>query len=447
MRIIDVLDIYIHLYQKGARILSSIKTFNKKIIETVKTTSILELILWVAVVFAIMIKLFYFQFTTRLNVRPIFTEWNIYMLVSSFGILLIIVSLFILLFNKKRRLMLIILDAILTLLVFSDTIYYRYYYSALSVSVIYQLGLVGSVGDSILKLLKIKDLVFIIDFPFLIGGLFLIKRINRNNIKPFKLKYRAITAIIVFILGYAAVSYAYKNADKDSFPYDNNYIIRYLGINYYHYYDAKRFIKENYLTDRTLSTEEKTKIENYFNEKPKTTDNFKGIAKGKNLIIVQVEALQHFVINRKTEAGEEITQNLNKLIKESAYFDNFYFQIGGGNTSDAEFLVNTSLYPAKEGSVYFRFPNNKYHSLGNILKEMDYNTYVFHANNPTFWNRHIMYDSIGFDKFKSNKAYVLDEYVGWGLGDASFYKQSLDSININEPFLQLHGILIKSLPI
>jgi len=48
-----------------------------------------------------------------------------------------------------------------------------------------------------------------------------------------------------------------------------------------------------------------------------------------------MEALQHFVINSKMN-GREITPNLNKLVKESLYFDNIYVQVAGGNTSDAE---------------------------------------------------------------------------------------------------------------
>lgn len=411
-----------------------LKNFYNKIKIIIKSTSILEILLWLAVVISIMVKLFYFQFTTKINHRPIINEENIYMLLSSFGVILIIMSIFIIAFNKKRLAMLIILDFVLSLLIFSDTIYYRYYYSTLTVAVLYQLRLVGSVGDSILSLLKIKDIVYFIDFPFFIAFIYLIKRFNENKIRPFKFRYRASIAVIICVLGYATFSFSYKNADKDSFPYDNNYIIRKIGINYFHYYDIKRFVKDNLLTDRTLSAEEKTKVETYYDKKPKTSDDFKGIAEGKNLIIVQVEALQGFVINKKTLAGVEITPNLNKLIKESAYFDNMYFQIGGGNTSDAEFLVNTSLYPVKEGSVYFRFPTNKYHSLGNILKEKDYGTYVFHANNPTFWNRNIAYESLGFDSFMSNKAYTLNEYIGWGLGDASFFKQSLDSIDIEKPF-------------
>ena len=73
-------------------------------------------------------------------------------------------------------------------------------------------------------------------------------------------------------------------------------------------------------------------------------------AKGKNLIIVQMEAFQNFLIGLKI-AGQEVTPNMNKLAKDHIYFSNFYQQVGQGNTSDAEFVVNTSFYTPPTGAA------------------------------------------------------------------------------------------------
>jgi len=429
---------------EGDCILETFKKFFNGIKNKVKPVSLVELLYWGMIIGALLIKSFYFQITSKLNVRPFFSVMNRYMLLSSFGVLLIIASIIIIAFNKKRRIVLLIVDIILSLLLFADTIYYRYYNAAISVSVLYQMGLVGSVGDSITNLFKVKDIIYFIDFPFLIATLLFMRKLWGKTVAHFHIYKRLATAVVIFIIGFSCIKITYNNVDTSTFPYDDNYVSRYMGVSYFHGYDIKRFVKQNLLTDRSLTAEERQQIENFFNERNEMKNGsnnpkYRGVAKGKNLIIVQVEALQHFVINRKLEDGREITPNLNKLINESAYFDNFYYQIGGGNTSDAEFLVNTSLYPIKEGSVYFRFPSNTYYSIGNILKEEGYDTYVFHANNPTFWNRNVMYKSIGFDDFMSNKRYVLDEYVGWGLGDKSFYRQSLDRIDTSKPF---YGFMI-----
>ena len=383
---------------------------------------------------SIFIKSYYFQFTSKINVRPFLEPVNNMMMLSLFGTILILVALFSTVFYKKRYLALLFLNILISFVLFSDTIYFRYSYSSLSISSIYQLGLVGSITDSIASLLKRKDIIYFIDLPLIILGLLLWKKYYSNNVKPLCLSKRGIIALVCVLVGYFSINKTLRNTDISTFNFDNNYIIKYAGIAYYHYYDIKNFIKNNYLTDRKLTEEEKADIEEFYNDKPETGEKYRGIAKGKNLLIVQVEALQHFVINAKTPSGEEITPNLNKLIKESQYFDNIYYQIGGGNTADAELLANASLYPTKEGCAYFLYPTNYYHSVGNILKAQGYNTFASHSNNHTFCNRNVVYNDLVFQEFFSNKKFELDEYVGWGLGDASFYKQTLEKMNLESPF-------------
>ncbi len=72
-----------------------------------------------------------------------------------------------------------------------------------------------------------------------------------------------------------------------------------------------------------------------------------------------MESTQSFVINKKIN-GKEITPFLNEFIKDSFYFDNFYHQTGQGKTSDAEFIVENSLYPLDIGSVFFTHATNEY---------------------------------------------------------------------------------------
>lgn len=402
----------------------------KQILKDLKTIEILTLVM---VLFSLMVKVFYFQFTSQLNTRPFSKTMNLWMLVSNLGIFIIVSGLILLIFNRKKILGLFILDLFIGVLLLADTVYFRYYYSALSVTMVYQLKLAGSIGDSIMSLLRWKDLVYIIDLPLIVLIIYMVRKYNIKKDREVIGK-RLIKSSIMMVIGVGLIFISLKNTDTSTFPYDNNYIIRHGGVGFYHYYDMKEFIKNNYLIDRKLSKEERVEILNHINGKEVPAQAYRGISKDKNLIVIQVEALQHFIINAKTPKGEEISPNLNQLIKESKYFDNIYYQTGGGNTSDAELLVNTSLYPAKEGAAYFLYPNNKFDSLGNILKERGYKNYASHANNPTFWNRVAIYPSLGFDDFYSNKRFELDEYVGWGLGDKSFYKQTIDKIGKEDPF-------------
>lgn len=63
-----------------------------------------------------------------------------------------------------------------------------------------------------------------------------------------------------------------------------------------------------------------------------------------------MESFQEFLVDLKID-GKEITPNINKLARESQYFPNFYQNVGQGNTSDAEFVVNTSFYIPPRGAA------------------------------------------------------------------------------------------------
>ncbi len=395
--------------------------------------TLLEILLWLAFLVFMMVKSFYFQFSTAVNTKPFFSPINDNMLLATLTTVLLVMAFIHLFFNRKRLSALLIMNVVLSLVLLSDTIYYRYYYTAITVPVLYQIGLVGSLKESIAGLLRIKDLIYVVDFPLIIALMLLMKynlKIKPVRIRPGK---KLVTAGIILAISFGLFQWTYGKSSPGGFSYDNNYVINSLGVFYFHYYDVKKFATEHIFVDNKMTDEDKAKIEEYYSNRPESGEKYKGAARGKNLIVVQLEAIQQFVINRKFN-GKEITPVLNKFINDSAYFENFYYQIGGGNTSDAEFLSNTSLYPLSEGAVYFRYPSNTYNSTAKLLKEQGYATYASHANNPSFWNRTEMYKSYGFDKFISSKNLVLDEYLGWGLGDSSFLKQTMEKLDTSKPF-------------
>ncbi|MBP2032210.1 phosphoglycerol transferase MdoB-like AlkP superfamily enzyme [Clostridium algifaecis] len=166
----------------------------------------------------------------------------------------------------------------------------------------------------------------------------------------------------------------------------------------------------------------------------KTSNYSNSQYKGKNLIIIQVESLQQFVINRKYN-GKEITPNLNKLISQSLYFDNCYYQISLGHTSDAELLTNTSLYPLENSSVYMTKYNNEFEALPKVMDSMEYNTFAVHGNKASFWNRNSVYNKYGFNKFYSVEKLKNDDMIDMGLSDKSLFNQNVDIIKKNKkPF-------------
>ena len=394
---------------------------------------------------SIMAKCFYFQYTTKLNIRPYTHIVNIKMYLASLSVLLVLFAFIFFLFNKKRFIAFIVLDLLLSILIFSDTVYFRYYNNPITIPVLVQIGLIGPLGESIMNLVKRRDiLIYFFDIPLMIAGAFFIYKAGVSKIHIVK---RLIISVLIVAISITSFKIVYGYTKKGEFPFDKNYVAKLLGIVYFHGADTSSFVKENILTKKTLTQEEKTMLDNFYSAKGKQADNnnFKDFAKGKNILLVQSEALQDFLVNR-TINGKEITPNLNKLIKESLYFDNIYYQAFGGKTSDAEFLSNTSLYPLSQGAVYLRYPGNMYHSLPKIMKQQGYSTYSFHAYEPSYWNRAVMYRSLEYDTFHSKSSYKADEKAGWGVSDASFFRQSLDKLNMEKPFLGLMVTLSSHYP-
>lgn len=183
-----------------------------------------------------------------------------------------------------------------------------------------------------------------------------------------------------------------------------------------------------------------------YNHKNKYT----GLGKDKNLIIIQVESLQKSFMDREIE-DEEITPNLNKLVREkgSIYFSNYFELLGFGNTSDAEYVSLHSMYPNTIDSSYVTYENTKTYGLPLLAKSKGYKTSSLHGYSGEFYNRNFYHKNIGFEKSYFGEYYKQDEKIGMGLSDKSFFNQSLDILkeeNKNGPFFSFLITLTSHIP-
>ena len=138
-------------------------------------------------------------------------------------------------------------------------------------------------------------------------------------------------------------------------------------------------------------------IEAFYKYNAPLADNeYAGIFKDKNVILIQVESLENGVIGQSVE-GVEITPNLNKLISQSGsslYFPHIYDQVKAGNSSDCDLMINTSLLPT--GEVFFRNHNEKLlPSLPVLLRRKGYGTYYYNGSGPTsVWPYNTVYGNV-----------------------------------------------------
>ena len=341
-------------------------------------------------------------------------------LLGAAGLTLFLTSL--LLFSKKKSAALISLGlyGLLSLLLYGDVLYERYYNSLLSLELMNQAGQTADVGDSITSLMQWNDVLFASDVVLLaiVGHLMYMKKAHFKKIAA---GYSFLLAGMVILTGVSVFAIEEQYSDQ--------YKVAVAGILPAHLYDSTIYFNEEKIAPaigKDSSAKDLEKINAYFAEKQKANQaspSF-GIAKNKNLVIVQGESLNDFVIGLKVN-GEEITPNLNELIQKSHYFTNIYTQIGKGNTSDAEFIVNNSLFPAEKESGYSAYENGAFQSLPILLNEEAYRTSVAHGNDPEFWNRQAAYPAQGFDEFYSATSPDIDpsDQLGMGISDESMYEQ------------------------
>lgn len=336
-----------------------------------------------------------------------------------------LIAMFILsLINKlgKRPYPTLIIYSLISILLFVDATYYKQFSLLTSVEILNQLGQLKTVGQSIMVLLDIKVIALIIDLPFLYFGILRADKKGKNRNQDHK-KYKKIFGkhpVIIGVILLLILSYYNRIGQMESIKNQEFFI--------YHLLDIKNnLIVEDSSEAAELITDDD--IHELMERVNLKEGKFTGMGKGKNLIVLQVEALQDFVIDYRYK-GQEITPNINRLIKHEStiYYDRYYQSVGKGNTSDAEFASLNSLYPSTTAATNLIYGDNTYYGLPWLLRDKGYTTWAFHGYDKDYWNRNNAYDNFGFQRFLSKDDFEYSETIGFGIRDEDFYSQSLEYI-------------------
>ncbi|WP_257351806.1 LTA synthase family protein [Pseudalkalibacillus decolorationis] len=363
------------------------------------------------------------------------TDWKqeLILFINPMSSVLFSLSLVFLFSKRIRNRVTLIIAFLLSLLLYVNTLYYRFFNDFITVPVLFQTNNVGDIGNSLLAQLYWYDIFFFLDLVLLY---FVFKR---QSFQPVAVKKKNISKVLLTALLLLIVNIGLAEIERPQLltrTFDRELLVKNLGTYNYHVYDLllqSKTSAQKALADNVDVIEVKK-----YTEKKSAAPNpdFFGLAKGKNLIVISMESTQQFVIGREVN-GEEITPFLNDFIKESYYFNNFYHQTGQGKTSDSEFLIDQSLYPLPRGAVFQTHPLNEYYGTPEIIKEHGYYSAVFHGNNKSFWNRDIMYKTVGYDNFFAEQYYTINEEnrINYGLKDVPFFEQSMKYIKaLPQPF-------------
>ncbi len=148
-----------------------------------------------------------------------------------------------------------------------------------------------------------------------------------------------------------------------------------------------------------------------------------GVARGKNLIVINAESLQAFPVDLQIN-GQLVTPRLSAFARQSLHFTRFHDQTHLGTTSDAEFAAMHSLHPLAVGVLSNHFAYNKHRGLPRILSEHGYMTVSACAAQADFWNMRAMHGGLGFQRSYFEDRYQMTELIGPWLADHEFFAQT-----------------------
>lgn len=316
--------------------------------------------------------------------------------------------------GKKGKIVYIISYIISLVLFLTHSIYFSYFNTYFDFGTLKIVGEGMEYMDTILT--NIKPWILMITLISVISSIHGLRNLQNNGKANIK---KLCIVIISFLFLNLTAPYLYGNKSTsvewsdwrnpriiyDSFN-DNNKSMMVSGM--YEY--TLRNIYVNFFRDNQSVTEEEQKLlEKNFEENTLSTSNkYTGIFKDKDLIIIQLESIDDFLVTK------DIMPTLYKLKQNSLNFSNHYsFTSGGGSTFNSEFMVNTgysTAYNYNEGA-YLLSRNNYSYSLPNLLKNEGYNVNAFHMNTKEFYSRGVNYKSFGYSNY-------------YGLKDLGTYKDN-----------------------
>lgn len=334
---------------------------------------------------------------------------------------------------------------VLFLWLFSNVVYYREFADYISVSTIMATSSVSTgLGETALELFNLWDLVYFADF--IIIAIVLRKKPYKLNPKPFSKRASfAVSSLAILLFSVNLFTAEIDRPELLTRGFSNTYIVRALGLPAFFTYNAHQtYTAEKERSDATA--EDLVPVEEYVQEHyASPNSDYFGIAKGRNVIYLHLESLQQFVIDYKLNVDGveyEVTPFLNSLYhsQSTLAFSNFFNQVKAGKTSDAETMIETSLFGLNQGSFMVQYGgSNTQQAAPYILSQNGgYTSAVFHGNSASFWNRNNTYKQWGYNYFFDQSYFseaTEENSFQYGLNDKIMFADSIQYLErLQQPF-------------
>ncbi|AOZ94653.1 LTA synthase family protein [Paenibacillus crassostreae] len=375
------------------------------------------------------------------------------LLADTLSILILVSLLDLILPSKAKRIVFWILNTLFSVVLFAATLYQVHFGSVPTYTTLSGLGQVGQIRASIQSLIKPIHFLFFTDLAIALILTFMgfirpRRAVYVHRVSPIfsstfdhkrkRLKWKMVTALLLVIsisgsslLINRSLGIHNELVQANKLGFLNYQVAAILKLKQEDESITKGNLQQTIADVRTLQS-----TYPYIDDPSVAPASF-GSAKGMNVIVIQMEAFQNFPIHLRL-GQQEVTPVLNKLAQESYYFPYFYQQIGQGNTSDAEFISNTSIYPTGTDAMSSGFGNRQIPSLPRLLGGLQYTSATFHINDVTFWSRNLLYPALGFDHYYDKPFYKNDHFNDFGASDEEMYRVGVEKMKElsadNHPF-------------
>lgn len=270
-------------------------------------------------------------------------------------------------------------------------------------------------------ILNTNPLIYVFAIALIVIGIITGKKLPANDkCKPKRfLKvfvfFLVLHTLTPFLLGHANNNLKWNNFKNARNIYNNfsdcNKSLKISGL---YEYSVRNFYFTFLKPEEEISDEDQKFLDSIYKaEDTKEENAYTGKFKGKNLIFLQLEGMDTWMLTKKT------TPNLYNLRKHSIDFSNHYsIYTGGGSTFNSEFAVNTGFTtPISYIENVYSFSKNTFpYTMARLFKEQNYSVNAFHMNKGEFYSRDINYKSWDYDNYYglqdiqkyNDERYVLD---------------------------------------
>lgn len=340
--------------------------------------------------------------------KPLITEipfiWLVFSLIEWFA-------------SKRKLAVYMTVNLLLTAIFFAAIMYYKYYGVIVTYHALEQVNQVTAVSNSVFSLMDPYYLLIFTDIIVMFVLLWRSDRVKKwKNRHAKKEKRKFVPIVFVFSLMLCLFQIMPNRASMNEIVKAQE-----MGILNYEAYTIFQQENKELVDAKTITQKKVNELKGLGASDQEAL--LSGVAQGKNLIIIQMESFQQFLVDLKID-GKEITPNINKLAHESLYFPNFYQNVGQGNTSDAEFVVNTSFYIPPRGAATQHYADRVLPSLPRLLQGEGYDTATFHTNVVEFWNRGELYKALGFNRYYDKAFFGEDDKLFFGASDDALYSKT-----------------------